>query len=59
MALAALPAGCGATGRHHAAPGSPGLVPARLMHRHGGGECPAAGTVRKALAAIGEATVAQ
>jgi uncharacterized protein (DUF302 family) len=33
--------------------------PAWLVHRHGGGECPAAENVRKALAAIAEATVAK
>ena len=33
--------------------------PAWLVRRHGGGDCPAAETVRKALAAIAEATVAR
>lgn len=33
--------------------------PAWLVHRHGGGDCPAAENVRKALAAIAEATLAK
>jgi uncharacterized protein (DUF302 family) len=33
--------------------------PAWIVHRHGGGECPAADNVRKALAAIADATVAK
>jgi uncharacterized protein (DUF302 family) len=33
--------------------------PAWLVHRHGGSDCPAAENVRKALAAIAEATVAR
>ena len=33
--------------------------PAWLVHRHGVGDCPAAGNVSKALAAIAEATVAK
>lgn len=33
--------------------------PAWIVHRHGGGDCPAAENVRKALAAIAEATVAK
>ena len=33
--------------------------PAWIVSRHGGGECPAAENVRKALAAIAEATVAK
>lgn len=33
--------------------------PAWIVHRHGGGDCPAADNVRKALAAIAEATVAK
>lgn len=33
--------------------------PVWLVRRHGGGDCPAAENVRKALAAIAEATVAQ
>jgi uncharacterized protein (DUF302 family) len=33
--------------------------PAWIVHRHGGGDCPAAENVRKALAAIAEATVAR
>jgi len=31
--------------------------PAWLVHRHGAPDCPAAGNVRKALAAVAEATV--
>lgn len=33
--------------------------PAWIVHRHGGGDCPAAENARKALAAIAEATVAK
>lgn len=33
--------------------------PAWIVYRHGGGDCPAAENVRKALAAIAEATVAK
>lgn len=33
--------------------------PAWIVHRHGGGDCPAAENVRKALAAIADATVAK
>lgn len=33
--------------------------PVWIVHRHGGGDCPAADNVRKALAAIAEATVAK
>lgn len=33
--------------------------PGWIVHRHGGAECPAAENVRKALAAIAEATVAK
>lgn len=33
--------------------------PAWIVHRHGGGDCPAAENVRKALTAIAEATVAK
>ncbi len=33
--------------------------PARLVRRHGGGDCPAAENVRKALAGIANATVAR
>jgi hypothetical protein len=31
--------------------------PAWLVHRHGVSDCPAAGNVRKALAAVAEVTV--
>ena len=33
--------------------------PGWIVHRHGGGDCPAAENVRKALAAMAEATVAK
>jgi uncharacterized protein (DUF302 family) len=33
--------------------------PAWIVHRHGGGDCPATENVRKALAAIADATVAK
>jgi uncharacterized protein (DUF302 family) len=33
--------------------------PVWMVHRHGGGDCPAAENVRKALVSIAEATVAR